>query len=272
MTDLRIRTHVAPPGAPSDPTVGARTGASPPVPPDGPSTYRPRSRRRRRIAAGVALAAAAIAGNVFVYAGLDRAEPVVQVVRDIPAGEQLTPDALRAVDVELDDSVPAIPAEDVDGVVGRYAKVRLVAGSLVTPSSLQSEPLVAAGRSVVAVRVPDGSLPIGLRERSPIDLVLPASAAVTPAVPPDAPAPVTVVPGRMVGLPSTPGAQGASLAGTGTTSLSVEVAAADAATVAAADEVRIVLVEPRPDEALADDTSSHTSGAPTDTATGQEPS
>jgi len=234
MTDLRVR--------PTDTT----DGGAPPVPTGEPrSHYRPPSRRRRRIAAGVALAAAAIAGNVFVYAGLDEHAAVVQVVRDVPAGEQLRPDMLRAVEVELDDSVAAVPADDLGAVAGQYAKVRLVAGSLVTQAALQADPLVAAGSSVVAVELPEGALPVGLRERSPVELVIPA--------PPGAATPPVVVRARTVGLPRTPGTASP---GIGTTSLSVEVAAADAATVAAADDVRIVLVEPRPDRAIDSDSSS----------------
>ena len=42
------------------------------------------------IAAGVALAAVAIGGNALIYAQLNNAEPVVQVVRDVPAGQQVT--------------------------------------------------------------------------------------------------------------------------------------------------------------------------------------
>lgn len=226
MTDLRIRpvddTDVRPAGA-DDPT--HRTPA-----------FRPASRRRNRIAAGVALAAAAIAGNVLVYSSLDDADPVVQVVRDVPAGEQITPDMVRSVDVEVDDSVAVVPAADIAGVVGQYAKVRLVAGSLVTSPALQTDPLVAAGSSVVAIQVADGALPVGLRERSPIEVVIPHHTD-----DPDA-RPVTVE-ARVVGLPSTPESA------IGTQSLSIEVDDTEAARVASADDVRVVLVDPRPDPA-----------------------
>ena len=52
--------------------------------------FDPTSRRRSRIAAGVALAAVAIGGNLLVYSNLDASKPVVQAVRDVPAGEQIT--------------------------------------------------------------------------------------------------------------------------------------------------------------------------------------
>ncbi len=198
--------------------------------------FRPAARRRNRIAAGVALGAAAIGGNLLVYSSLDDAESVVQAVRDIPAGSQITADMLRTVDVEVDDSVRTVPGDQLDLVAGRYAKVRIVSGSLVTDVSLQSEPLVTAGRSVVAVRIDDGALPIGLRERSRVQLVLPPGTSSDD--------PPTVVDGRTVGLPvDTDAALGAS-------SLSIEVAAAEAPTVAAASDVRIVLLEQFADEAV----------------------
>lgn len=196
--------------------------------------FRPSSRRRNRIAAGIALVAAAIAVNIVLYTGLDDRQPVVQVVRDVPAGEVITGDMLRTVDADVDSSVEVVAGDDLAQVVGRFAKVRLVAGSLVTPQSLQREPLVGAGSSVLAIQVPDGALPIGLRERSPVQLVLPAASDEGD---------VTTIDGRVVGLPRTPDSA------IGTVSLTVEVGASDAPVVAAAPEVRVVLIEPRTDPA-----------------------
>jgi hypothetical protein len=193
--------------------------------------FQPRARRRNRIAGGVLLAAVAVGGNLLLYSRLDDARPVVQATRDIPAGEQLSSDMLRTVEVDADSTVNLIDGEQLDALVGSYAKVRLVSGGLLTAESLQSEPLVTPGRSVVAVQVPDGRLPVGLRERSAVVLVLPAD-----------PAPVSVA-GLVVGLPT---ATGSTLGGQ---SLSVEVAADAAATVAAADDVRVVLAEPPSDPA-----------------------
>jgi hypothetical protein len=193
--------------------------------------FQPVSRRRNRIALGVLLAAIAIGGNVFAYASLESSEPAIQVVRDVPAGEQLTADMLRTVDVDADSTVNLIAGEQLDSLVGSYAKVRLVSGSLVTPQALQSMPLVSSGSSVVAIQVGEGTLPIGVRERAAITLVIPGD-----------PGP-TSIDARVVGLPV---ATGSAL---GVESLSVEVDADDAATVAAADDVRVVLVEPSDDPA-----------------------
>lgn len=191
--------------------------------------FQPTARRRNRIAIGVLLAAIAVGGNIAVYSGLDSARPVVQATRDIPAGEQLSADMLRTVDVDADPTVNLIDGDRLESLVGTYAKVRLVSGSLVTAEALQTSPLVAPGTSVVAIQVADGRLPIGVRERVPVVLVVPSDSG-----------PVSID-GRVVGLPTTPSSA------LGLQALSVEVAAADAAAVAVADDVRVVLVEPRPD-------------------------
>jgi len=206
--------------------------------------FAPASRRRSRIAAGVALAAVAVGGNLYVYSNLDASQPVVQAVHDIAAGEQITTDMLRTVDVDADSTVNVIAGGQLGALAGSYAKVRLVAGSLITAEALQSTPLVTPGASVVAIQVADGSLPIGLRERVPVLLVVPTDRAGA-----DAGAGVVSVTGRVVGLPTD------TSSALGRQSLSVEVEAKDAATIAAADDVRVVLVEPSNDPAAAPDDS-----------------
>jgi len=194
--------------------------------------FQPGRRRRNRIAAGVALAAIAIGGNIWVYSNLNSAVPVIQVVRDIPAGEQLTADMFRTVNIDdADSTVNLIDADQLGAVVGDYAKVRLVSGSLATWEALQSSPLVGEGNAVVAIQVPEGALPVGLREQVPIELVIPPDRSTADSA-------TIVISARVVALPT------ATANALGAQSLSVELAAADAATVAAADDVRVVLSEP----------------------------
>jgi hypothetical protein len=207
-----------------------------------PLRFRPTGRRRNRIAAGVALAALAIGGNIYVYSTLDDATPVVQVIRDVPAGTQLSADMLRTVAADVDATVNVITGDRLDSLVGSYAKVRLVSGALVTSEALQTGPLVSPGNSIVAVQLPDGSLPAGTRERAPIQLVIPPASTSDPS----STAP-TVIEGRVVGLPVE------TASALGELSLSVEIASDDAPTLAAADVVRIVLNEPAVDPAAAPD-------------------
>jgi hypothetical protein len=206
----------------------AGTGASPAAP--ARRGFRPASRRRSRLAAGVGLAAAAVGGNLLVYSSLDRREPVLQVVADVPAGAQISADDLRVVEVSTDSSVNAVPGDQLPLVVGKYAKVRLVAGSLVVAEALQDGALVSPGAAIVALLVPEGSLPVGLRERSRVLLVARPDSAASSAVAP--------VEGVVVGLPSTPATV------SGQQSVSVEVPVDAAAAIAASDDVRVVLLEP----------------------------
>lgn len=219
------------------------------------SGFQPTARRRNRIAAGVALAAIAIGGNLLLYSSLDDTEPVVQVVRDVPAGSQLTGDMLRTVNVAVDASVNVVDGSQLNSLIGSYAKVRLVSGALVTAEALQSVPLVSSGSSVVAIQVADGTLPIGLRERSPVQLVIPASG--TTGSPEDT-TPSSIA-GRVVGLPIE------TSSALGMQSLSVEVAAGDAVALAAAADVRVVLVEPGDDpaatEVVSDPAAADTTGS-----------
>ncbi len=202
--------------------------------------FAPSSRRRNRIAAGVALAAIAVGANLLIYTSVNDAAPVAQVVVDVPAGTQITSEMLRTVDVDAPSSVNLVPGDQLGSLVGSYAKVRLVSGSLITEQSVQGTPLVGAGNSVVAIRVDEGGLPVGLRERVPVQLVIPAPSAAETMQP-------MVIEGVVVALPI------ATANALGEQSLSVEVAAGSAPVVAAADDVRVVLAEPQIDPP--DDTS-----------------
>jgi hypothetical protein len=197
--------------------------------------FRPTSRSRARIAAGALLILAAVATVLVVFDSVDQRQAVLQVVNDVPAGTQLARSDLRVVEVSVDPSLAVVPATQMSGVVGTYAKVRIVAGGLVAQPLLQAEPLVAPGASVLAVSVPPAHLPIGLRERSQVLLVIAPQT-------PDQPVAEPVI-GRVVGLPSTADQV------TGEVSVSVELDADDAVTVAAADAVRIVLLDPGIDPA-----------------------
>lgn len=198
--------------------------------------FHPTSRGRNRMAAGLALGAAAIGGNVLVYSSLNRSEPVVQAIDDIPAGEIITIDMVRTVDVSTGAGINVIDGDDIRTVVGLYAKVRLVSGSLVTSEALQVGPLVTDGNAIVAVEVRAGQLPIGLRERVPVRLVVPVNRNAERQD-------VLSIDGRVVGLPRP------STNALGTVSISIELANTDAATIAAADDVRVILLAPIEDPA-----------------------
>lgn len=195
--------------------------------------FRPSSRSRARIALGVLLSLVAIGVILLVFATADRRVPVLQALGDVPAGEQITADMFRPVEVSAEPSLQVVRLEDVDQFVGSYAKVRIAAGTLLSPFHLQADPLVGPNAAVVAVNVDQGLLPAGLRERSQVRLVFTREGS--DVVPP----PVT---GRVVGVPVLDDT-------TGTHSVSLELSAIDAETVAGAEVVRVVLLEPGVDAA-----------------------
>lgn len=190
------------------------------------SQSRMSSRARGRLALGALVVAIGVLINLAVYRGMNDKTPVLQLVRDVPAGQQLTSDDFRSIDIGSDGSFRAVAPGDEASIVGSYAKVRLVAGTLLAREALQGTPLVAPGAAVVAVTVPSGELPSGLRERSRVSVVLIASDQTSRAVD-----------GRIVGLPS-------ASTSTGQSSVSIEVAVADAAAIASASKVHVVLLDP----------------------------
>ena len=198
-----------------------------------PHGFRPASRRRARIAAGAILVAIGVGGNLLLYASLDDSTEVLQVVSNVRAGEQITDADLRIVEVELDATVPVIPASEIGRVVGQYARVYIAAGTLMVDVLIQPTPLVAAGQGVVAVEIRPTQVPRDVRERSRVLVV----------VLPDDDEPPIVVEGRVVAVSDRADAGEV-------ISLSVEVDQADGPTVAAGDDVRVVLLDPAIDPAL----------------------
>ena len=185
------------------------------------------TKTRNRLAAGALFVLIGVLVNLAIYRGVNHKTSVLQLSRDVPAGEQIVAADFRTVAISADGAFRSVPLSDEASVIGQYAKVRLVAGSLLAREGLQTNPLVQPGASVVAVVVPTGEVPAGVRERSRVSLVLVAADKSTNAVP-----------GQVVGLPTV------SSSSSGQTSLSVEVAAADAVNVAGADKVRVVLLDP----------------------------
>ncbi|MFT6762747.1 MAG: hypothetical protein ACJAXA_001398 [Candidatus Aldehydirespiratoraceae bacterium] len=200
--------------------------------------FRPNSRRRNRIAAGVALGAAAIGGNLLVYSSLNDTTAVVQAVRDIPAGSQITLDMFRVVDVDIDPTVPTIGGAQLSLLTGQYARTRIASGSLVVGVAIQPDPLVEAGKAILAIEIDKDLVPTGVRARSSLEIVTFTNNNVA-----SEPVVAEAIPARAMSTATD------SASGGGTVSLSIEVDATQAVQVATADVVRVVLLPPGPDAA-----------------------
>lgn len=189
--------------------------------------FRPGSRRRARIAAGVAIAAVAVLANVLIYTSLSDSTQVVQFVDNIRAGERIAGNDVRLVEVDGDVAgANLVPADQLGSIVDQYARTFIPSGSLASVFVVQSDPLVTPGTAVVAVAPADDLVPAGITERSRIRLVLPDGSGVE---------------GRVVSI-ERDDAGGAS-------ALSVEVAEADAAVVAGGDDFIVALLDPQVDPA-----------------------
>lgn len=193
-------------------------------------SFRPGSRRRTRIAAGVAIAAVAVAGNVLVYASLDDTTEVVQFVDNVYAGERIATSDVRVIEVDGDiTTANLVPADQLGSIVNQYARTFIPSGSLASIYVVQSAPLVGGGTAVVAVSPSGGRVPSGLTERSRIGVVI--------GEPPD----LVQIEARVVAVDRDD---------EDTASLSVEVGEADAAVVAAAEDLYVVLLDPGTDPAI----------------------
>ena len=95
---------------------------------------------------------------------------VLVAVRDVGAGEQITPADVAVVHVSTDPGLRTVPAGDQPSVAGSVAAVDLKAGSLLSSAELAGTATPAAGTVLVGLALKAGQLPA--RELSRGDRVL----------------------------------------------------------------------------------------------------
>ena len=127
---------------------------------------------RRRALFGLFLVAVCVVAVLVIYTRIGDRQDVLAVSRTVLAGEQLTDADLRVVSISADDSFPSVPATARASIVGQYAKVRMVDGSLLVADSVQARPLVDPSKVLMSVPVPLSGVPTGLREGSRLVLVV----------------------------------------------------------------------------------------------------
>src|SRR5829696_3145529 len=136
------------------------------------SGLRMRPQRPIRAVFGGLLVVASVAIALTVYSRIGDRQEVLAVTRTVLAGEQLTDADLQEVSISSDGSFASVPAASRSLIVGQYAKVRLVSGSLLVTDSVQSRPLVDPDRVLMSVPVPLTGVPAGLREGSRLVLIV----------------------------------------------------------------------------------------------------
>jgi len=179
----------------------------------------------------------ALSGALVLRSG-DR-ESVVTVVNPVPAGAQITRGDLGLVDIAVD-GITTVPAAQLASLVGQFATVPLISGTLLSPVALSAEALPGAGQAVVGLQLGGGQLPTdGLRSGDVLRIVrIPGVSGTdtTPDADPVLVARATVLSSRVDAV-------------NGGTSVSVLVDEADATalTIAAArGEVAVARVEKQP--------------------------
>ena len=85
------------------------------------------ARARGRLALGGLIVALGVLVNLAIYRGLDDKSPVLQLARDVPAGQQVGAGDFRTVEIGSDGAFRSVAADDLNSVVGSFAKVRLKA-------------------------------------------------------------------------------------------------------------------------------------------------
>lgn len=222
MAEARARERLSVAGAELAPRTGLRV----------------RPQRPGRALFGVLLVVVSVVVALTIYTRVGDRHEVLAVTRTVLAGEQLTAADLRVVSISSDDSLPSVPSSAMDSMVGQYARVRMVQGSLLVVDSVQSRPLVDPSKVLMSVPVALSGVPTGLREGSRLVLIVTPKAAGASAQPVLVEASVAAVPRNLGEL------VGGGDSNQSTVALSVEVAPESAAVVGSADKVAVAVLPP----------------------------
>jgi hypothetical protein len=124
----------------------------------------PRRLRQRRfrvahamLAAGV-IALGALGGGVALAAVAADGE-YLAITRDVAYGAQLSASDLQVVRVDAAPGLDPVPATELDRVVGTYAAMPLVGGTLLTARMLTGDPTPGPGEYVVGITLRGDRLP-----------------------------------------------------------------------------------------------------------------
>jgi hypothetical protein len=107
----------------------------------------------------------------------DPATPVLAVAQPVAAGQTITEADLEVVRVVPDAGIDLIAESEKSTVVGRTARVPLVAGGLLSPAQVGAAAWPPPGESVIAVPVTAGRLPSGLSTGSRVSVLTPPDGA-----------------------------------------------------------------------------------------------
>lgn len=135
--------------------------------------------------AGAALIAVCGVGIGVTVASVGGRVPVLQMAVPVGAGQAVTAEDLRTVDVAADSSLGLVPATRQSDVIGRVATVPLTAGDLVTNAKVgSSSAFPPAGQAVASAALKQGAFPAELKPGDHVAVLLnpenPAPGALAP--------------------------------------------------------------------------------------------
>ena len=84
---------------------------------------------------------------------------VLAVARPVPIGQEIRPGDLSSVRISIDPALRPIPASELSSVVGRAAAVPLVPGALLTRGQIADSAGLPKGKVVVGLALKAGQLP-----------------------------------------------------------------------------------------------------------------
>jgi hypothetical protein len=95
----------------------------------------------------------ALAGWRYVASNSTATDAYIAVYQGVPVGGQITAEDLQAVNISTARGLSPIPASDADKVIGQYAKVELVPGTLLTDADLMATNAVGPGQALIGLQL-----------------------------------------------------------------------------------------------------------------------
>lgn len=149
--------------------------AAPPVPTLAPAVKAalPRQRRPGRVAAGVVILVIGALGAYMFARSAGTNQPVLAIASTVTAGHRITDADLETVRVNAGSGLAPIPVDQRYSVVGKYAKVELVDGTLLNAGQLTDEAVPGDGQQLVGLELKPAQLPSrALRPGEPVLLAI----------------------------------------------------------------------------------------------------
>lgn len=154
-----------------------------PLPPSTAKAVLPRRRRPGLIAAGVVIVVLGFLGAYWFATTAAASKQYLAVATTITAGQRITDADLKVVQINPGGLTP-IPAAQRASVVDRYAKVELVAGTLLINDQLTDNGFPGPGKQLIGLELKPAQLPArDLRPGEPVLIIITSDTRIQPGGP-----------------------------------------------------------------------------------------